>query len=106
MMDFLGYDQKYTEEMFTDKPRKFGSTFNDTFALQVEEAKRKLRQFYIRPNLELYRFLHETGHKGFLPFENYLQKLDYIDCKDADNIKTGYCGETEAQTQFKYALVL
>lgn len=104
MMDFLGYDQKYTEMMFIEKPRRFGSTFNDTLALQVEAAKSMLRQFYVRPNLELYRFLHETGHKGFLPFESYLQKLDYIDCKNADNIWTGLCGKTEAQ--FKYALVL
>eukprot|EP00210_Caulerpa_lentillifera_P004378 g4176.t1 len=97
IMDFLGYDREHTQEMVEGKFQKNGGRYNDTFALQSEEAKSTLRQFFVRPNLELYRLLHETGHEGFLPFESYLRKLEYVDCKDDRNIKTGLCGINTAK---------
>lgn len=98
-MDFLGYDQKYTDMMLVNATKKNGGRYDSNVVLEAEVTKTMLRQFYIRPNLELYRFLHETGHREFLPFENYLQKLNHLDCKAENNINTGLCGTTLTSNQ-------
>lgn len=97
-MDFLGLDQQYTTEMFIEEAKvKNRGGFNEPFPLQAEYAKSLLREFYARPNLELYRLLHETGHGDFTPFESYLKHLNYVDCKDIKNIDTELCGDTKTR---------
>jgi len=101
-MDFLGYDRKYTEMMLVDASKQNGGRYDSSSVLEAEVTKSMLRQFYIRPNLELYRLLHETGHEQFLPFESYLQKLKHLDCKAEKNINTGLCGTTLTSNQIEY----
>eukprot|EP00210_Caulerpa_lentillifera_P002954 g2821.t1 len=94
IVNFLGFDQRDTEAMFEDDMKKKNKgKYNDSLALEAERAKITLREFYRRPNLELYRLLYETGHGDFTPFEAYLRKLDYVDCRAARNIDTELCAE-------------
>jgi len=83
--------------MLKQGTKKNGGRYNDSLALQAEYAKGVLREFYRRPNLELYRLLSETGHSHFTPFEPFLRQLDYVDCKDPANIKTQLCGTSPHQ---------
>ena len=46
--------------------------YRDEDPQMVDYAKSVLKEFYRRPNLELYRLLHEAGHRDFEPFEKEL----------------------------------
>ena len=92
---FLKLQPPYTKEFLEKSMDKVnvGGYDGDDDPADVQKTKDFLREYYKRPNLELYRLLHETGHRGFKPFEDYLKKRDYLDCKDPKTIATGMCGD-------------
>jgi len=91
---FLGLHTSYTSQMLdsSDKKANVGHYRRENKHL-VKHAKSILREFYRRPNLELYRLLYEAGHTDFRPFETHLQERDILDCSDTQVAATGVCGD-------------
>lgn len=94
--EFLNVQIPYDEGMFRNATEKsnVGRYSNTTDPLMVAETKAVLRQFYKRPNLELYRLLSETGFPDFEPFEPQLKNAELVNCSDDDVIAKGTCGTT------------
>jgi len=99
--DFLELTVPYTQKMLDASGEKAnpGSYFRSDKE-ELEIANSLLSDFYHRPNLELYKLLHETGHAEFTPFDETLLNVDTLDCMDPDVTSTGVCGDENLRHHF------
>lgn len=91
---FLDVHPAYAKWMLrTSKEVANKGTYRKDKKRMVDLTKKLLKEFYKRPNLELYRLLQETGHGDFKPFESVLQEEQTLNCADRKVIQTGVCGD-------------
>ena len=91
---FLDLHPTYTEWMIKRSSKKANvGHYRDEDPAMVNYAKSVLKEFYRRPNLELYRLLHEAGHRDFEPFEKELQGMELLNCSNPKAVASGICGD-------------
>eukprot|EP00210_Caulerpa_lentillifera_P003332 g3179.t1 len=95
VIEFLGLSQMDTEQMLEKRSRSNTGKYHEVDQTEIDQAKQLLRQYYKRPNLELYRLMNETGHAEFTPFEIELEDLEHLDCMKPSPSEKVYC-ETSA----------
>lgn len=91
---FLELQPNYADWMIKRSPKKANEGhYREEDPESLLEAKALLEIFYQRPNLELYRLLHQTGHQDFTPFEPFFRGMDFINCFETARIESGICGD-------------
>ena len=93
---FLEVHPSYTQSMMDHSAKKANAGhYKKEDPEMLKLGLKVMKAFYKRPNLELYRLLHETGHTDFEPFEENLQGYDSLDCTDQTVAESGLCGDTK-----------